>query len=87
MPAEKAARVAERRRQRNRSIRSGTRTLVRKAIALMEQGSLGEAEAAVQAALSALDKAAQKGAIHENAADRSKSRLVRRLNQARARAA
>lgn len=81
MPAEKAARVAERRRLANRRVRNATRTVVRKAVALIEQGKLEEAEPAVRHAMSALDKAAQKGVIHSNAADRSKARLAARLNK------
>jgi small subunit ribosomal protein S20 len=38
-------------------------------------------------AVSALDKAAQKGIIHKNTAARSKSRLMRQLNQAKKQAA
>jgi small subunit ribosomal protein S20 len=36
-----------------------------------------------QRAVSALDKAAQKGVIHKNNAARRKSRLMKRLDQAR----
>ncbi len=37
------------------------------------------AEEAVQQAISALDKAAEKGVIHKNNAARRKSRLMRKL--------
>jgi small subunit ribosomal protein S20 len=47
----------------------------------MDAGRLDEARKAVQVAVSALDKAAAKGIIHKNNADRRKSRLMRRLNQ------
>jgi small subunit ribosomal protein S20 len=43
---------------------------------------LEEAQATTKLAIKALDKAAQKKIIHKNSAARSKSRLMRRLNQA-----
>jgi small subunit ribosomal protein S20 len=71
------------RRDRNRSTKSRTRTLLTHALAAI--GSEPEAaEEAVRAAVSALDKAAQKGVIHANAAARGKSRLLKRFNLAQA---
>ena len=46
------------------------------------RGNAQEVEAAVQRAVSALDRAAKIGAIHENAADRRKSRLMLKVNAA-----
>ena len=69
------------RRDRNRSAKSKTRTLLNKAISTVgQEGS----EDAVKAAVSALDRAAQDGIIHKNAAARSKSRLLKRFNLATA---
>jgi small subunit ribosomal protein S20 len=48
----------------------------------MEEGRLEEAREAAQMAVSALDKAAEKGIIHKNNAARRKSRLMRQLSQA-----
>ena len=67
------------RRDRNRSAKSKTRTVLTKAIFAIEDNAQS-AEAAVREAVSALDKAAQKGVIHKNAAARSKSRLLKRFN-------
>jgi small subunit ribosomal protein S20 len=50
---------------------------------LIARGDLEEAEVMVREAASALDKAAQKGIIHKNRAARSKSRLMKQLQQAR----
>ena len=47
----------------------------------MDEGRLEEAREAVRIAVSALDKAAKKGIIHKNNADRRKSRLMRRFNR------
>ena len=69
------------RRDRNRSVKSKTRTLLNKALSTVgQEGS----EASVRAAVGALDQAAQKGVIHKNAAARSKSRLLKRFNLATA---
>jgi len=71
------------RRDRNRSIKSRTRTAIRKALAAI-QDDASTAEEAVRNAVSALDRAAQAGVIHANASARSKSRLLKRFNLATA---
>jgi small subunit ribosomal protein S20 len=73
------------RRDRNRSVKSQTRTVLNKAVVAIESDA-ASAEAAVRSAISALDKAAQKGVIHANAAARGKSRLLKRFNLATANA-
>jgi small subunit ribosomal protein S20 len=80
----KRIRSSQRRTQYNQVTRSTARTYVKKARRLIEQGDLSEAEAVVVQAVSALDKAAEKGVIHRNNAARRKSRLVKMLNQAKA---
>ena len=76
--------VVERRRQRNRSIRSRVKTYITKAEKLIFSGELESAQSAVVAAISSLDKAAEKGVIHPNNAARRKSRLMNKLNEAQA---
>lgn len=79
--AEKMIRAAERRRVRNRSIKSAVRTFVRKA----ERGITSAADdtnALVVQAISKLDKAASKGILHKRNAARRKSRLMKKLNLA-----
>ena len=80
--AKKQVRVTERRRLRNRSIRSLVKTNITKAERLIFSGELESARAAVVAAISSLDKAAEKGIIHPNNAARRKSRLMKKLNEA-----
>jgi len=58
------------------------RTNVVKAGRLIASGELEEAREAVTVAISALDKAAEKGVIHPNNAARRKARLMKKLNQA-----
>ena len=81
--AVKRIRRSERRRKINQVHRSRARTYVKRTRMLIAAGQLEEAEAAAQQAVSSLDKAAQKGIIHKNTAARSKSRLLKRLNQAK----
>jgi len=78
----KRIRSSEKKRRRNRIFRSSARTYVKKARTLItEQGKSEESQAAVLQAISALDKAAQKGVIHRNNAARRKARLMKLLNQ------
>ena len=76
----KRNRQNEKRRLRNRNFRGAARTAVKDAHAALSTG--GETQASVLAAISALDKAAQKGAIHARSAARRKSRLMKKLNAA-----
>jgi small subunit ribosomal protein S20 len=76
----KRNRQNEKRRLRNRIFRGRARTFVRSAKATIETGEVEDARAATLRAISALDRAAQKGVIHKNNAARRKSRLMKRLN-------
>ncbi len=82
--AQKQMRTSERKRLRNKSIRSLCKTNITKAERLISSGELEAAQKAVVAAISSLDKAAEKGVIHSNNAGRRKSRLMNRLNKAQA---
>ena len=69
----------EKRRVRNRVYRGGARTFVKKARTSLQGKDLQAAQQDTLEAISALDKAAEKGAIHKNNAARRKSRLMKRL--------
>jgi small subunit ribosomal protein S20 len=69
------------RRLRNRLFTGRARTFVKNARSTLEQGTPADARIATLAAISALDKAAEKGIIHRNNAARRKSRLMRHLAQ------
>ena len=81
MPALKTARVQERRRLINRSVRTRSRTFEKKADKAISAGDPIEASAAAVEAFSALDKAARKGVVHKNTAARHKSRIAKRLSK------
>lgn len=73
-------RQAERRAIRNQAARSAVRTYFKKATEAVTT-TVAEAAEVVRVAISALDRAAQKGIVHPNAAARRKSRLMARLHQ------
>jgi len=79
----KRIRRSERRRRINQVHRSRARTYVKRTRALIAAGQIEEAEAVALQAARSLDKAAERGIIHKNKAARSKSRLMKRLNQAK----
>jgi small subunit ribosomal protein S20 len=81
LPSEKSARASERKREQNQPLKTSARSLVTKADQLISQGA-PEAADAVKKASVALDKAAQKGALHPNNASRRKGRLAARLSKA-----
>ena len=79
--AQKRMRQEQKRRLHNRSVKSLVKTQItkaRQAVAVDE-----DAEEAVRAAVSELDRAAKKGVIHRNNAARRKSRLMKQLNAIR----
>jgi len=78
----KQARQNTKRRDHNRIYRSSPRTHVKKVRRLIENAELDQAQTELTAAISALDKAAQKGIIHKNNAARRKSRLAKLLRKA-----
>ena len=78
----KRVRQALRRRAVNRRTRSEAKTLVQQASEIALGRSSGDGPEAVIAAISALDKAAEKGIIHPNNAARRKSRLMAKANAA-----
>ncbi len=74
----KRNRQNERRRLRNKSVRSEMRTRTKTALAAAETGA-EDALDALQAAVRRIDKAAAQGVIHKNQAANRKSRLMRRI--------
>jgi small subunit ribosomal protein S20 len=69
----------EKRRINNRVFRGRARTFIAQARKEMEDGDKAAVESKVKVAISALDKAAQKGVIHKNNAARRKSRLMKQM--------
>jgi len=78
--AMKRARQTEKRTVRNRANASQLRTALRNLRESLEKGDKTAASQTYRQTVSALDKAIQKGVVHENTASRYKSRLSARLN-------
>ncbi len=76
----KRARQTEKRTARNRANTSRLRGQLRQLRESLAKGDKSGAEQAYHQTVSALDKAIQKGVLHENTAGRYKSRLSTRLN-------
>lgn len=74
--AKKRLRQSEKRRVKNKSVRSRIRTRIRQ---LLETTSRDEAEARLDELYSLLDRAAGKGVMHPNTVARRKARLARHV--------
>jgi small subunit ribosomal protein S20 len=76
----KRNRQNERRRLRNKAVRSELKTRVKNAVQTAEAGAETTPDA-LRLAVKRLDTAAQKGIIHKNQAANRKSRLMKRINK------
>jgi small subunit ribosomal protein S20 len=76
----KRAKQNNKRRVQNASMKSAMRTAIKKFEALVNNNDVEQAKEAFVIATKKIDKAAQKGLIHKNAAARHKSRLAKKLN-------
>lgn len=75
--AKKALRQSERRRLRNLKRKEVFKDAVKKIQKLVSAGKKDEALALLPQAYKALDKAAKRNVIHQNAASRKKSKLAK----------
>lgn len=78
---EKRNRQNEKRRMRNKSVKSSLKTAVRKFRESAASGDVAGAETHLRAASRELDKAASKGVIHKNQAAQRKSKLAAAYNK------
>ena len=76
----KRVKTNEKRRQRNKSVKSSVRTAVRRFREAVEAGDTDKATELQRAAARALDKAASKGVIHKNQAANRKSAIAKRVD-------
>jgi len=75
----KRNRQNEKRRLRNRSVRTELRTRAKRALEAAAAGDAARAEELLRLAQKRIDMAAAKGIIHRNTAARRKARLARRV--------
>jgi small subunit ribosomal protein S20 len=77
----KRVKVSEKKNLRNRMIKTGVKTAVKKfQVELASNPSAANVQ--LSATTSAIDKAAAKGILHKNTANRKKARLARSLSKA-----
>ncbi len=77
----KRVKTNEKRRQRNKSVKSSVKTAVRNFREAAASGDADNAAELQRKAAKALDKAAGKGVIHRNQAANRKSAMAQRLNK------
>ncbi len=75
LSAEKSERQSEKRRLRNKMIKSRAKTLVKDFVQLVGEKKKDEAQKKLTELSSFLDKAVSKGVYHRNTAARKKSRM------------
>ena len=78
----KRNRQNEKRRERNKAVRSSLKTSTKKAHSAISEGDVAVATTSAAEASRAYDKAAAKGIVHKRTAARHKSRLARAANAA-----
>lgn len=66
---------------RNKAIKSGVKTAVKKVRVAIEANDKAAAQAALVAASATIDKAASKGVYHKNTASRKVARLAKAVNE------
>ena len=81
--AKKRVKVSEKKNLHNRIIKSGMRTSIRKFDTAVAADP-NNAGALLSETTAVIDKAASKGVIHKNAANRKKARVAKQLNKAAA---
>ena len=79
--AKKRILVSRTRADRNKAIRSGVKTAIKKVYAAIETGDKEAAKAALNDATVTIDKATSKGVYHKNTASRKVSRLAKAVNK------
>ena len=79
--AKKRILVTQTKTERNKAIKSGVKTAIKKVTAAIEAGDKAAAQAALLAATSEIDTAASKGVYHKNNASRKVSRLATAVNK------
>lgn len=76
----KRARQSVRRAQRNRSVLSSVKNIMKKVVTAVESKDAAAAKTALREASAALSKARSKGVLKRNTASRRIARLARRVN-------
>jgi len=87
LSAKKRVRQNEKRRARNRHRKTLIRDGVKELTAAITKGDFAKVDDQFKKVAQTLDRVAAKGTIHKNTAARKRSRLAKRINAAKAKAA
>ena len=79
--AKKRILVINKKTMRNKMIKSGVKTAIKKVLSAVAVNDKAAAQAALVSATKAIDMAATKGVYHKNNAARKKSRLAKAVNK------
>jgi len=79
--AMKRARTSEKRRLRNKQVKSQMRSAIRRFVASVESDAGEDLQGRLNEAVSMIDRAVSKGVVHKNQAARKKSQLYRAFNE------
>lgn len=79
--AKKRVLVTKVRTDRNKAIKSGVKTAVKKVYAAIDANDKQAAQAALTAATATIDKATSKGIYHKNTSSRKVSRMTKAVNK------
>lgn len=79
--AQKRILVSAKRQARNKHVKSGTKTAIKKVSLAISDGDGTKTKEMLIQAITAIDKAATKGVYHKNTAARKKSRLTKMVNR------
>ena len=79
--AKKRILVANANAERNKAIKSGVKTSIKKVYAAIESGDKAAAQKALVEATATIDKATSKGVFHKNTSSRKVARLAKAVNQ------
>jgi small subunit ribosomal protein S20 len=80
----KRARQAEKRRLRNRAVLTTVKSHIRRVVSALEEKKSEQLDALLRDATSAIAKAASKGVLKRNTANRRISRLASKVNELKA---
>ncbi len=78
--AKKRILVTRTRTDRNKAIRSGVKTAIKKVYAAIESGDKAAAQTALQAAVKTIEMAGSKGVYHKNNVARKVARVSKAVN-------
>lgn len=78
--AKKRVRTSEESRLQNQAFKADMRTHIKRVESFVDSKEAENANSALHTAVQKIDKAVQKGIVHQNNGDRQKSRLAKKVN-------